>query len=63
MKTKRLVAITGIALAILGCAQQSIAQAAPGVFADANHPAGPPDPTKLDSIWQVDPLCVFGRAA
>ncbi|MGA2085123.1 MAG: RHS repeat-associated core domain-containing protein [Terracidiphilus sp.] len=38
------------------CAPQSNAQAAPGVYADATHPAGPPDPTKLDSIWQVDPL-------
>ena len=38
------------------CAHQSNAQAAPGVYADATHPAGPPDPTKLDSIWQVDPL-------
>lgn len=32
------------------------AQAAPGVFADANHPAGAPDPEKLDEIWQVDPI-------
>jgi YD repeat-containing protein len=31
-------------------------QAAPGLFADANHPAGPPDPEKLDAIWQVDPI-------
>jgi len=22
----------------------------------ANHPAGPPDPQRLDQIWQVDPI-------
>ena len=31
-------------------------QAAPGVFADANHPAGAPDPQKLDDVWSVDPI-------
>ena len=54
----------GILLPLFGCvivllsghAYRASAQAPPGVFADATHPAGPPDPTKLDSIWQVDPL-------
>jgi RHS repeat-associated protein len=32
------------------------AQVAPGGNADAIHPAGPPDPQKLDSVWQVDPI-------
>ena len=32
------------------------AQTAPGAFADANHPAGAPDPEKLDAIWSVDPV-------
>jgi RHS repeat-associated protein len=32
------------------------AQAPAGVFADANSPSGPPDPTKLDLIWNVDNL-------
>ena len=41
---------------LVGCAQQSTAQAAPGVFADANQPSGPPDPEKLDQVWQVDPI-------
>jgi hypothetical protein len=35
---------------------QAAAQFSPGVFADANHPSGPPDPEKEDQIWQVDPL-------
>jgi len=39
-----------------GYAVQVFAQFAPGVYADANHPAGPPDPQRLDQIWQVDPL-------
>jgi hypothetical protein len=34
----------------------AFAQAAPGYFADANHPAGAPDPEKLDAIWSVDPI-------
>ena len=32
------------------------AQFSPGVFADARHPSGPPDPQKESAIWQVDPL-------
>jgi RHS repeat-associated protein len=56
MKAKGLLAGIGVVLAILGCARQSAAQATPGVFADANHPAGAPDPEKLDQIWQVDPV-------
>jgi hypothetical protein len=34
----------------------AFAQAAPRYFADANHPAGAPDPEKLDTIWSVDPI-------
>jgi RHS repeat-associated protein len=56
VKAKSLIAGFGIVLAILVCARQSAAQAAPGVFADTNNPAGPPDPEKLDQIWQVDPI-------
>jgi len=37
-------------------AQTLLAQFSPGIFADANHPAGPPDPQRLDQIWQVDPI-------
>jgi YD repeat-containing protein len=29
---------------------------APGVFVDGNHPSGPPDPNKLDLVWNVDSL-------
>jgi hypothetical protein len=45
------------AVALLGAqTNQAAAQFSPGVFADANHPSGPPDPEKEDQIWQVDPL-------
>jgi len=33
---------------------RSMAQAAPGVYADAHNPSGTPDPDKLDVIWSVD---------
>jgi RHS repeat-associated protein len=56
MKAKGLLAGIGVVLAILVCVRQAAAQATPGVFADDNHPAGAPDPEKLDQIWQVDPL-------
>jgi YD repeat-containing protein len=56
MKARAFIAAVCVVMMIAFCAQQSSAQAAPGVYADATHPAGPPDPTKLDSIWQVDPL-------
>jgi hypothetical protein len=47
----------GCVIAVLGSyANQASAQLAPGTFADGAHPSGPPDPTKLDAIWQVDPL-------
>ncbi len=36
--------------------QHAFAQAAPGYFADADHPAGAPDPEKLDTTWSVDPI-------
>jgi hypothetical protein len=49
-------AVVCVVILLVGFSQQSIAQAAPGVFADANQPSGPPDPEKLDSIWQVDPI-------
>jgi RHS repeat-associated protein len=55
MKARAFIAAVCVVMMIAFCAQQSSAQA-PGVYADAIHPAGPPDPTKLDSIWQVDPL-------
>ncbi len=56
MKAKGLLAGVGVVLLVLGFAQQSAAQAAPGVLADANAPGGAPDPEKLDQIWQVDPI-------
>ncbi|MFZ1087478.1 MAG: hypothetical protein WAN35_21145 [Terracidiphilus sp.] len=56
MKAKGLLAGIGVVLLVVGFARQAVAQAAPGVFANANHPAGPPDPEKLDQIWQVDPI-------
>ena len=48
---------TGCAIAAL-CSQPTWinAQIAPGGNADAIHPAGPPDPQKLDAVWQVDPI-------
>ena len=39
-----------------GVSAPALAQFPPGVFADGNHPAGPPDPQRLDQIWQVDPM-------
>jgi RHS repeat-associated protein len=56
MTAKSLIAGIGVVLAILGFAWPMAAQTAPGVFADAVHPAGAPDPEKLDQIWQVDPI-------
>lgn len=56
MKTRYLLGAACAALVISGCTQWSIAQSAPGVYADAVHPAGAPDPEKLDQIWQVDPI-------
>ena len=41
---------------IAGWAEHALAQATPGTFADANHPAGASDPEKLDAIWSVDPI-------
>jgi len=56
VKAKGLLAGVGVVLLILGFAQQSAAQVAPGVLADANAPGGAPDPEKIDQIWQVDPI-------
>jgi YD repeat-containing protein len=56
MKGKTLFTAMCVVMFTAACAHLASAQAPPGVFADATHPAGPPDPTKLDSIWQVDPL-------
>ena len=56
MKGKTLFTAMCVVMFTAACSHQASAQAAPGVYADAIHPAGPPDPTKLDSIWQVDPL-------
>jgi len=56
MKARAFFTAVCVLMSIAVCAHQSNAQAAPGAFADAIHPAGPPDPIKLDSIWQVDPL-------
>lgn len=54
-------ALSAMVFALLFLVSQSTtarigAQAAPGVFPDANHPAGAPDPEKEVQIWQVDPL-------
>jgi YD repeat-containing protein len=56
MKTRALLGAVCVILVILGCTQRSTSQAAPGVFADAYHPNGAPDPERLDQIWQVDPI-------
>jgi len=46
----------GICAGLLIGLTQLYSQSPPGVFADSNHPAGPPDPQSLDAIWQVDPI-------
>jgi hypothetical protein len=56
VRTPAFLSAVSIFVVILGCAQPSTAQMAPGVFADANLPSGAPDPQKGDSIWQVDPI-------
>ena len=56
MKARTL--LTGLCACVLlaTLTPHAFAQAAPGYFADANHPAGAPDPEKLDAIWSVDPI-------
>jgi RHS repeat-associated protein len=54
-KTAILAALAALALAQLPV-QLLRSQVAPGANADAIHPAGPPDPQKLDAVWQVDPI-------
>jgi len=56
MNVKGLLAGIGVVVLVLGCARQATAQAAPGTYADPYNPSGAPDPTKLDQIWQVDPI-------
>jgi YD repeat-containing protein len=56
MKTKTLLIVFCTMTLIAAGEECVLGQAAPGVFADANHPSGPPDPQKLDSIWSVDPI-------
>lgn len=56
MKVKTLLIAFCATTLITGGEGRTFGQAAPGVFADANHPSGPPDPGKLDSIWSVDPI-------
>ncbi len=56
MRTKALLlSICAISLANVG-SRHSAAQAAPGIFSDANHPSGVPDPQKFDQVWSVDPI-------
>jgi len=44
-------------LASLSCTPwKSLGQASPGVFADANHPAGATGPLQSNNVWKVDPL-------
>jgi len=54
MRTIRFTAF--ICIVLFAIAAQAHGQAAPGVFADANHPSGAPDPQKLDDIWRVDAI-------
>jgi len=54
MKTSRAAIL--VCSVLLFSAEILVGQSAPGVFADANHPGGPPDPQKLDAVWQVDPI-------
>jgi RHS repeat-associated protein len=54
---KRLWIALSLAVLLLSFNSNRLAgQATPGSFADANHPAGPPDPEKDSQIWQVDPI-------
>jgi YD repeat-containing protein len=54
MKTLQ-VAIRACSIALLAAVRLG-AQIAPGGNADAIHPAGAPDPQKLDAVWHVDPI-------
>jgi YD repeat-containing protein len=56
MNIKGVPVVISILLTILVIVPRSSAQSAPGVFADANNPAGAPDPEKMDDIWNVDPI-------
>ena len=53
---KALLILICIVSLISGVVERASAQAAPGFFADANHPAGSPDPEKLDGVWSIDPI-------
>lgn len=53
----RKISLAVFVLVLLGMGSRyAMAQAAPGVYADANLPSGAPDPLKHDTVWHVDPL-------